>query len=238
MATFESESARNIDKFNGENFGLWKFRMEMVLSSIDLWEILDESEKPPTADADAKEIKEYNRRAKKAMSIIGLSLMNSQLAHIKSCKSPTEAWKALCNIHETKSLSNILFVRRKFFTIKMQEGDDLMAHINQVKELADQLTSFEVPVREEDIVMTLLESLPPSFDNLIIALETLRLEDLTMAFVTARMMHEVTKRKEKEIHGNDAALVSRQNKGGNSSSRGETRSCYNCGKPGHLARNC
>ena len=113
-----------------------------------------------------------------------------------------------------------------------------MAHINHVKELADQLPSFVVPVREEDILLTLLESLPPSFENLIIALETLRLEDLTMAFVTARMIHEVTKRKEKENHGEDAALFSRQNKGGSSSSRGESRLCYNCGKPGHLARNC
>ena len=58
MAIFESESARNIDKFNRENFGLWKFRMEMVLSSMDLWKILDESEKSPVADADPKEIKE------------------------------------------------------------------------------------------------------------------------------------------------------------------------------------
>jgi transposase InsO family protein len=238
MATFESESARNIDKFNGENFGLWKFRMEMVLSSMDLWEIVDETESPPPADGDPLVVKEYNRRAKKALTIIGLSLVNSQLAHIKRCKGPAEAWKALCNIHETKSLSNILFVRRKFFTIKMQEGDDLMAHINHVKELADQLMSFEVPVREEDIVMTLLESLPSSFDNLIIALETLRLEDLTMAFVTARMMHEVTKRKEKENHGDDAALFSKQNKGGSSSTRAESRSCFNCGKVGHLARNC
>ena len=238
MATFENESARSIDKFNGENFGLWKFRMEMVLASMDLWEIVEETEEPPSKDGDAKEIKEYNRRAKKALSIISLSLVNSQLAHIKHCKGPAEAWKALCNVHETKSLSNILFVRRKFFTIKMQEGDDLMDHINHVKELADQLTSFEVPVREEDIVMTLLESLPSSFDNLIIALETLRLKDLTMEFVTARMMHEVTKRKEKGSHGDDAALVSKQHKGGSSSSRGETRLCYNCGKPSHLARNC
>jgi len=146
MATFENESARSIDKFNGENFRLWKFRMEMVLASMDLWEIVEETEEPPPKDGDAKEIKEYNRRAKKALSIISLSLVNSQLAHIKHCKGPAEAWKALCNVHETKSLSNILFVRRKFFTIKMQEGDDLMDHINHVKELADQLTSFEVPV--------------------------------------------------------------------------------------------
>ena len=76
---------------------------------MDLLEIVDEFENPLVADADPKEIKEFNRRAKKAMSIIGLGLGNSELAHIKSCKGPVEAWKALCNIHETKSLSNILF---------------------------------------------------------------------------------------------------------------------------------
>ena len=69
-----------------------------------------------------------------------------------------------------------------------------MAYINHMKSLAHQLTDFEVPVRDEDIVMTLLESLPASFENLIVALETLRSKDLTMEFVTARMMHEVTKR--------------------------------------------
>jgi hypothetical protein len=39
MASFEGESTRVIDKFNGENFSLWKFKMEMVLASMDLWEI-------------------------------------------------------------------------------------------------------------------------------------------------------------------------------------------------------
>ncbi len=41
MASFEGESTRVIDKFNGENFSLWKFKMEMVLASMDLWEIVD-----------------------------------------------------------------------------------------------------------------------------------------------------------------------------------------------------
>ena len=137
MAYLESEAARVIDKFHGEKFSLWKFKMEMALASVDLWDIVDGSEKAPPSDADPKVLKEYQRRVKKAMSIIVLNLADNQLAHVKSCKGPAEAWKILCNIHETKSLSNILFVRRKFFTCKMDEGDDLLDHVNKVIALAD-----------------------------------------------------------------------------------------------------
>ncbi len=164
--------------------------------------------------------------------------MDSQLHHIKRCKGPAEAWKTLCNILETRSLSNILFIHCKFFTCKMQEGEDLLDHINKVKALVDQLACLEVPVRDEDVVMTLLESLPPSYEYLITTLETLPMQDLTMEFVTARLMHEVSKRKEKEPQGDDATMVSTQGKGGTTSTRKDTKTCYYCGKPGHIARFC
>jgi hypothetical protein len=121
MASFEGESARVIDKFNGENFNLWKFKMDMVLASMDLWEIVDGSKEAPPSNSDPKVIKEYQRRAKKAMSTIAINLVDSQLHHIKRCKGPVEAWNTLCNIHETRNLSNILFIRRKFFTCKREK---------------------------------------------------------------------------------------------------------------------
>jgi hypothetical protein len=39
-------------------------------------------------------------------------------------------------------------------------------------------------------------------------LETLPMKDLTMEFVIAWLMHEVSKKKEKEPQGDDAAMVS------------------------------
>jgi N-glycosylase/DNA lyase len=78
MALFEGESTKVIDKFNGENFNLWKFKMEMVLASMDLWEIVDESEEAPPSNADPKVIKEYQRRAKKAMSTIAINLVDGR----------------------------------------------------------------------------------------------------------------------------------------------------------------
>jgi hypothetical protein len=71
---------------------LWKFKIEMLSASMDLWDIIDESEEAPPSNADPKVKKEYERRVKKVMSVIGLNLANNQLAHIKSCKGPAEAW--------------------------------------------------------------------------------------------------------------------------------------------------
>ena len=238
MASNEGEGTRVIDKFNGDNFGLWKFKMEMILSEKDLWEIVEGTEKPPPSDAEDKLKKAYERRAKKAFSMIACNLVDRQLAHVRSCKGAAEAWRVLCNIHETKSLSNMLFIRRKFFTCKMQESDDMLDHINKVKGLADQLACLEVPVTDGDIVMTLLESLPPSYEYLITALETRDMKELDMDFITARLVHEVSKRKENETQDGGAALLSRYGQGGSSQQRKETRTCFNCGKPGHLARNC
>jgi hypothetical protein len=36
MALYESETPRVVDKFNGDNFSLFKFKMEMILNEKDL----------------------------------------------------------------------------------------------------------------------------------------------------------------------------------------------------------
>ena len=54
---------------------------------------------------------------------------------------------------------------------KIQEGDYLLDHINKNKAFANWLVCLDVPVKNEDIVMTLLESLSPSFEHFIIILK-------------------------------------------------------------------
>ena len=89
----------------------------------------------------------------------------------------------------------------------MQNIDDLLHHINKVEELADQLAYLEVPVKDKYIIIILLESLPTSFEYLITAMETMPMKELTMDYVTAHLMHEMSKCKEKEPQGEDAAMV-------------------------------
>jgi hypothetical protein len=139
MVLYESEIARVVDKFNGDNFSLFKFKMEMILDEKDLWDIVEGTEKAPSIESDKKVISAFKKRERVAFRILCTHMVDAQIQHVKSCKGVAEAWKTLCGIHETKGLANVLFLRRKFFTMKMQESDDLFQHINKVKTLADQL---------------------------------------------------------------------------------------------------
>ena len=111
----------------------------MVLAEKELWEIVEGSQKSPFSSRDPKVRIVYNWQEKKTFTILAFNLSHLQLSHIQLCKTLTEAWAKVCKIHKAKSLVNILFVTRKLFTINMEEDDDMLAHINKVKALADQL---------------------------------------------------------------------------------------------------
>ena len=65
-------------------------------------------------------------------------------------------------------------------------------------------------MKDEYVVMILLDSLLPSFNHLITILKTRPFLELMLDFITARLMYKVSKRREKEPQGNDAAMLSRQ----------------------------
>jgi hypothetical protein len=86
--------------------------------------------------------------------------------------------------------------------------------------------------------MTLLESLLASYEYLITAMKTMPMKDLTMNYVTTRLIYEMLKRMKKKPQGEDAAMMLRQTKGGNSFPRQSAKSYFYCGKLGHIARFC
>ena len=81
------------------------------------------------------------------MFVLALNFMDNQLAHITTCKGPSNEWKDLYNIHKTKYMSNIWFVRHKFFMCKMDEGDIFLDDVNKVKALVAHLVCLEDSMR-------------------------------------------------------------------------------------------
>ena len=68
---------------------------------------------------------------------------------------------------------------------------------------------------KEDIIMILFKTLSTLYKYLITVFETMPMEELTMKYMTACLMHEMSKRKEKEPQEKDVAMMSRQSKADN-----------------------
>uniref|UniRef100_A0AAV1TW12 Uncharacterized protein n=1 Tax=Peronospora matthiolae TaxID=2874970 RepID=A0AAV1TW12_9STRA len=94
---------------------------------------------------------------------------DSQLPLVRSAENAYDAWSRLDGRYEKKSLADKLFIRHRFFTTMMGEGDDVLEHIDKLKTLAEQLDAAGAPVSEDDLVIALLASLSESYQFLITA---------------------------------------------------------------------
>jgi len=201
--------------------------MRMMFSKHGFWKFVDGS---ATILDDEDQIMDYNEKATKAFALLCEHLTDAQLAHIQYCKNVKSAWETLCGVHEGKTIKNKSFLQRRLFTIKMQEGEDLLVHINMVKALADQLHSIEVKIENENVYMVLLMNLPPSFDNLVTSLKSMSTKVVDLQLIVARLLHEVSKRKESESMKNAALL--------NQTHKANEKLCFYCKKLEHFVRNC
>ncbi|GMG18810.1 unnamed protein product [Phytophthora fragariaefolia] len=161
-------STARINKFDGTNFHTWKFKMQMVLEERELWEVASGEVKLEHCTAAADQAL-FRKKSHKALAMICLAMEDSQLPLVRSAKDAHDAWSRLEGHFEKKSLANKLFLRRRFFTTMMDEGDGVLEHINKIKTLAEQLDAVGAPVSEDDLVITLLGSLSESARNKVAA---------------------------------------------------------------------
>lgn len=238
-----------IEKLSGpENWATWKFQMEHLMKAKGLWGMVMETDNV-SEGANAQTRAEFEKRKEKAFSVLVLNVSTPQLYLITSCKTPKEAWDTLKGHFERDTLANKLFLKKKYFRCEMKEGESITEHLKRMKELTDQLGAIGAVIEEEDQIVTLLGSLPSSYATIVTALET-KLDHLTLQFVQQALINEEQKRMSADGNYGGAAsggasAMSTQI-GGDMQSNSKTvrndRSnswrCYNCGKEGHIKRDC
>ena len=67
----------------------------------------------------------------------------------------------------TKTLSNRLYLKAKFFTFKMQEGQKLNNHIDEFNKICLDLENIDINYDEEDKAFVLLHSLPRTYETFV-----------------------------------------------------------------------
>ena len=104
---------------------------------------------------------------KKAYSLLILSLGDKVLREVSKLKTAVEIWKRLEDLYLKKTLSSRLFLKARFFNLKMHDSQKLQEHLDDFNKLCLDLENIDVKYDDEDKALVLLYSLPKSYDNFV-----------------------------------------------------------------------
>ncbi|GLJ29753.1 hypothetical protein SUGI_0587340 [Cryptomeria japonica] len=237
-----------VEKYKGSNFDMWKLKMEDLLIDRDLWDAVDANVQRPS---DPTAAAQYDVMDRKAKGLIRLCLADSVLINVHEENSAKKLWTKLGEMYQVKSLLNKIFLRKKLYSLKMEEGGRIADHLEAFNMLVAQLVSVGVKMDEEEKCQILLCSLPNSWDSLVMAIGStsivLKSEDMVGALLGEEMRRKVSisSKEALTVRGRPKEKGKMNEKRDKSKSKGRSKSpgkskviCWNCGKPGHIHKDC
>ena len=95
-----------IEKFNGQNFELWKLKMEDLLVDIAQWIAVDPGTKPTTLSDE-----DWMKLDWKVKSTIRLCVLDSVLLSVSGEATTKNLWDKIGTLYQSKSLVNKFFLQ-------------------------------------------------------------------------------------------------------------------------------
>jgi hypothetical protein len=192
---------------------------------------------------------------KKALGMIRLSLAWSVAFNISKKNTMKDLMDALDKLYEKPSTSNKVFLMKRLFNMNMLEGRSVADHLNDFNTVTNQLSSVKVDFDDEVRALLILCSLPERWNGLVMAVSnsvsssnTLKFDDVVGVILSEEMrwkrtcetsgnalnMENMGRQKERE---KDPGNYGNSRKGRSKSRFGRIE-CWNCGKKGHLKKDC
>jgi hypothetical protein len=144
----------------------------------------------------------------KSLSTIYLCMTDDVIFNIVGEDTTLGLWSKLESLYMTKSLTIKIYFKRQLYNLRMKEGTKVVDHLNTFNALIVQLTSMEVKFKDQDKAITLLCSLPESWDNIVTYISFSSTDFLDYDSVVGALLAEEMRRKSsKETSTSEAMLV-------------------------------
>ncbi|CAI7804242.1 unnamed protein product [Closterium sp. NIES-53] len=177
-----------LDKFNGDNFAEWSFKMENIFDHYDLLKVMEGTEKRPENDPEKSP---WVRKSAQGYLLLGQALGSSQIRHIKPFQREPEkgpkAWAALKGVHAPATAAVAVVLERQMAALRIEEDEAVEEGVQKFFDLLTRLEGADLNYSELQKKTKLLALLPESWSSLIINLNRdlprLSLEDVKRAIL-------------------------------------------------------
>lgn len=237
-------SIMQIEKLDVDNYETWSLQMKSVLIHLDLLHAIEESLGHEANDEAKKVFKTAND---KAVATIILAVQSSQLHHIKGIESARGVWNKLREVHLPNTPVRKITLCKKLLSLKMMESEKMNDFLDKFVDLTTKLNETGLVIQDELLTVILLSSLPESYENFIIAMET-RDHMPSIHALKHKLLEESERRKEKELYevqqhaygATQAKYKGNVNNDNDNKIEKKKRKfkCFKCGKQGHFVANC
>ncbi|GJV97566.1 hypothetical protein Tco_1549143 [Tanacetum coccineum] len=190
--------------------------IELVQEKAKKQKMKDDKETTKLKPAEVTDDSKWAEMDGSAIANLHLALEDGVLSSIEEKKTAKEIWDHLARLYEARSLHNKIFLKRKLYALRMTESTSVTEHINTLNSLFSQLTSLSCIIEPKERAEILLQSLPDSYDQLIISLAGNVLTNfLVFDDVAAAVLEEENRRNNREDrHANsrqvEALVVTRK----------------------------
>ncbi|XP_063716146.1 uncharacterized protein LOC134843795 [Symsagittifera roscoffensis] len=112
---------------------------------------------------DATAVSAWQCEDRKALAAICLAVEPSQRVHVMGTETSKAAWDALSCQLVGVSLSQKCRLRKRFHSLNLERGGDVVQHVNDLKNLHEELRQMGEEISDKDLAMTLIGSLPHDY---------------------------------------------------------------------------
>ena len=206
--------------------------MKLYLLEKGLFDYADGTIEEPEAENAVARTK-WLKEDRKALAAICLAVEPNQKIHVMNAKTSKDAWDALQEQFIKVSLSQKCRLRKKFHSLNLERGGDVVQHINNLKVLHEELRQMGENISDKDLAMTLIGSLPhDEFQSLFVSLDVMGEDNLSFEMVKNLLICGAERKAE-----NDESIVFDAKAANVKPVKFQGR-CNNCKKIGHMGKNC